>query len=159
MASCRKFDSGLMSDDTREFTFRLKSEKLYLPDVYQGYDRMIEKYNEVMGQCQPWAMVNSKNKLGGVFFTVVTESGHCGEFFVWIWDKTCYSPATHRFMLDYIEYCAESNRLDRIVCRTPDDKCLGRLLERLYFKLEGRFKGGYKCGGRLYTLYQFRRLF
>ena len=160
MASCRRFDPALTSPDTVEFTFRLQNEKNFIPDVLRDYGRMMDEYSRTMGSCcQPFAMVDCQNKLGGVFFINDVSPGHEAAFYLWIWNPKCYSAGTHRFMGDYIDHCAESNGLSRLVSRTPDDKRLGRLLERLGFKLEGRFKFGYKSGGKLSCLYQYRRLF
>jgi RimJ/RimL family protein N-acetyltransferase len=159
MASIRRLDTNPASADTAEFTFRLQNEKFYLPDIYKDYQRMLGKYQQMMCECiQPWCLV-ADNKLGGVFFTSDVVPGHEAVFYIWIWAKGCYTATTKEFINGYIEHCAENYGLDRIVCRTPDDKGLGRLLERLGFKLEGRFRAGYKHGGKLYTLYQFRRLF
>jgi RimJ/RimL family protein N-acetyltransferase len=132
----------------------------YLPDVYHDYEKMLGKYQSVMSECcQPWGLVNRNNQLGGVLFISDVVPGHEGVLYIFLWDKSCYTATTHRFMLDYIEHCVMSNQLDRLVCRTPDDKGLGRLLERLHFKLEARMKSGFKGGGRSQVLFQFRRLF
>jgi len=159
MAKCRRFDSSLTSGDTSEFTFHLQHDAGYLPDVLKDYKRLIDKYSMMMQTCcQPWGMVNGAGKLGGVFFVGDVEFGHEGVFYAWLWDPKVYTSTTHRFMDGYLCHVAESNRLDRMVCRTPDERLL-ELLERLGFKLEGRFARGYRCGGRSSVLYQARRLF
>jgi len=136
------------------------NDKWYLPDILKDYPRMMERYAKTMGECcQPFGLVNSNNKLGGVFFMSDITPEHEGVFYCWLWDKSCYTPTTHRFMLGYIEHLVEEFGLCRVVCRTPDEQGLGRLLERLFFKLEGRFRSGYKHGGRLYTMFCYRRLF
>lgn len=160
MATIRRLDAGLASKDTAEFTFRLINEKNYLPDIYKDYERMLGKYQSVMSECcQPWGFCNHKNQLGGVMFVSDVVPCHEGVLYIWMWDKSCYTATTHRFMMDYIEHCVMSNQLDRMVCRTPDDKGLGRLLERLKFKLEARMKCGYRSGGRSQVLFQYRKLF
>ena len=159
MAHARRFDAGLTSDDTREFTFHLQNDKWFLPDILKDYKRMMEEYQNTMARCcSPFALVGNDNKLGGVFFLSDVIPGHEATLYIWIWGK-CYTATTHRFMLGYIEHYAEEYQLARVVCRTPDDKRLGRLLERLFFKLEGRFRSGYKSGGKCSTLFQYRRLF
>jgi RimJ/RimL family protein N-acetyltransferase len=134
------------------------NEKNYLPDVLKDMKRLVEEYQFMMGRCcQPFALVDNKNQLAGVFWMSEVVPGHEGTVFIWIWGK-CYTATTHRFMLEYIEHYAEECGLSRVVCRTPDTR-LGRLLERLFFKLEGRFKNGWKSGGKTTSLYQYRRLF
>ena len=159
MSSCRRFDTALTSPDFREFSFRLLNEKNYLPDVLRDMKRLVEEYQFMMGRCcQSFALVDNQNQLAGVFWMSEVVPGHEGTVFIWIWGK-CYTATTHRFMLEYIEHYAEEYGLARVVCRTPDDKKLGKLLERLYFKLESRQKFGFKAGGKLMTLYGYRRLF
>jgi RimJ/RimL family protein N-acetyltransferase len=119
---------------------------------------MIEEYQFMMGRCcQPFALVDNQNQIGGVFFMSDVVPGHEGVFYIWCWGKI-YSATTHKFLCGYIEHYAEENGLARVVCRTPDER-LGRLLERLGFKLESRQKYGFKAGGKLMTLYGYRRLF
>ena len=159
MAHARRFDASLVSPDTKEFTFHLQHEKNFLPDVLLDYPRMMEEYQNTMARCcQPFALVGNDNKMGGVFFLSDIVPEHQAVLYIWIWGK-CYTATTHRFMLGYIEHYAEEYQLARVVCRTPDDKRLGRLLERLFFKLESRGAKGYKSGGRLMTLFGYRRLF
>ena len=158
MSNVRRYDTSLVGGDFKEFSYRLMNEKNYLPDVLKDYTRLVEEYQFMMGRCcQPFALVDGKNQIGGVFFISDVVPGHEGTFFCWIWGKV-YTSTTHTFMLEYIEHYAEEYQLARVVCRTPDER-LGRLLERLFFKLESRAKNGYKAGGKLMTLYGYRRLF
>ena len=64
MASIRRLDGALTSDDTREFTYHLMNDKLFLPDVYHDYGRLMDEYSHTMSVCcQPYALVVG-NKLG-----------------------------------------------------------------------------------------------
>lgn len=160
MAICRRYDSSLTGSDFKEFSFRLMSEKNYIPDVYHDYQRLLDKYNSVMKECcQPWAMVDGAGKLGGVFYISDIVPGHEGVLYLWLWNPRCYTATTKQFLGEYLEYAARSYELNRLVCRTPDDRGLGRLLDRLGFKLEGRFRNAWKSGGRLSTLFQYRVLY
>jgi len=160
MSSLRRFDPALTGSDFREFSYRLMSVPGFLPDIYKDMSRMLAKYNSVMAECcQPWALVDGHNQIGGVFFVSDIEPSHQGQFYCWIWKPGCYTVSTHGAMESYLSDCAMSNQLDRISCRTWDDKHLGRLLERLGFKLEGRFSRAWKSAGRLSNLYCYRRLF
>jgi RimJ/RimL family protein N-acetyltransferase len=135
------------------------NDKLFLPDILKDYPRMMSEYQHQMSICsQPFGLVGNDNKLGGVFFVSDVVFGHEATFYCWVWERGVITPTTLPFVNGYIEHYAEENQLSRVVCRTPDPR-LGALLERLSFKLEGRFKNGYKSGGRLVTLFQFRRLF
>lgn len=160
MASIRKLDCSLTSGDCREFTYHLLNDALYLPDILRNYPQMIEKYAKTMSEClQPWALVGKQNQLGGVVFMSDVVPGHEAVFYCWIWDGSCYTSTTRRFMDEYVAHCAEEFGIHRVVARTPDDKKLGKLLDKMGFRLEGRFRGGFKHGGRLVPLFQFRKLF
>jgi len=129
MASVRRYDASLVGGDFKEFSYRLQSEKNFLPDVLMDMKRMLEEYQFMMGRCcQPFALVGPDNKIGGVFFISDVVPGHEATFFCWQWLKGVITPATLRFINEYIEHYAEENGLARVVCRTPDDKGLGRLL-------------------------------
>jgi len=160
MSNCRRFDTALAGEDFREFSYHLMNDRNFLPDVLLDMKRMLEEYQFMMGRCcQPFALVDSKNQIGGVFFISDLVAGHEATFYCWVWGKGVITPATLRFINEYIEHYAEEYQLARVVCRTPDDKGLGRLLEALFMKLEARMKHGYKAGGKLMTLYAYRRLF
>jgi hypothetical protein len=159
MASVRRYDTSVAGSDFRELSYHLMSDKNFLPDVLMDMKRMLEEYQFMMGRCcQPFALVDNDNKIAGVFFISDVVPGHEATFYAWAWGKWCTGD-TRRFVLEYIEHYAEEYQLARVVCRTPDDKGLGRLLEHMYFKLESRAKHGYKAGGKLMTLYAYRRLF
>ena len=160
MALCRRFDPSLTGSDTKELTFRLMNVHGFLPDVLHDYKRMMLEYQHMMETCcQPFAMVGPDNKMGGVFFLANVVPGHEGQLLIWIWDSRCYTATTRKFLDGYVEHFAEEMGLARMVCRTPDDKKLGRLLEKMGWKLESRAKHGYKSGGRFSTLFGYRRLF
>ena len=159
MGTIRRLDTAPLSDDTGAFTYALLHHPGFVPDIYNDLARLVPKYEQVMCSCcQPWGVVNGKGKLGAVFFVGDVVPDHEGVFYFWCWDKLCYSHSVHRFVRDYIEACMTENGLVRMVCRTPDEKGLGRLLEHLGFKLEGRFARGFKSGGRSSNLYQYRIL-
>jgi hypothetical protein len=149
----------LVGGDFKEFSYRLMNEKNYLPDVLKDYKRLVDEYQFMMGRCcQPFALVDGKNQIGGVFFMSDVVPGHEATFYCWIWNPKCYTATTNKFMFGYIEHYAEENQLARVVCRTPDEK-LGRLLECLGFKMESRAARGFKSGGKFLNLYSYRRLF
>lgn len=157
MATIRRLDTSMTSQDTSDFTFSLLHHAGFVPDVYSDLPRLLEKYQQTMESCcQPWCVVNKKGKLGAVFFVGDIIQDHEGVFYLWCWDKSCYTHNVHRFIGEYIDACMTENGLVRVVSRTPDDKVLGRVLERLGFKLEGRLARAWKSGGRLSVLFQYR---
>ncbi len=159
MAICRKYDTALTGKDFREFSYRLVECPGFIPDVYRDMPRLIEKHRQTMGECcQPFG-IEVGGELVGVFFMSDVVPEHEGAFYLWLWNKAGWTAKTRRFVCEYIEHFADGWKLARVVARTPDDKGLGRLLESCGFRLESRAKSGYKSGGRLMTLYAYRRLF
>ena len=157
MATIRALDTSLAGSDLRELSFRLLNTPLYVPDVLRDTKRIMETATKVFSTClQPFALVDKANKLGGAFFVSDIIPEHEATFYQWVWGDVI-TPTTLPFMRGYIEECAGEYGLARVVARTPCVKC-GHLLEHLGFKMEGRFARGYKSGGRLHTLYQFRNL-
>lgn len=159
MASIRKFDPAVTSSDFKEFSFRLLNSKNFLPDILRDYKALLAEYTHTMGKCvQPFSLVDSKNKLAGVFFINDIVIGHKATLYLWIWGAG-YTNGTRKFIGEYIDSCAEEYQLARVECKTPDDKGLGRILTQLGMKLEGRLKNAWKSGGRLGTLFLYRRLY
>ena len=159
MASCRLLDTALTSKDILEFSFRLINEKLYLPDVIRDVKRVMEVATDTFNKsCQPFALVNSKNELGGAFFLSDIVPGHEAVFYLWCWDGRCVTATTLPFIREYIDANAEEYGLGRVTARTPCRK-LCHLLNHLGLREEGRFSKGYRHGGKSVNLYQLRKLY
>lgn len=159
MASIRKFDPAVTGSDFKEFSYRLLNSKNFLPDILRDYKALLVEYTRTMDKCvQPFALVDPKNKIAGMFFVNDIDPGHKATFYCWVWGAG-YTNGTRKFIREYIDSCAEEYQLARVECRTPDDKKLGRVLAQLGMKLEGRLKNAWKSGGRLGTLFLYRRLY
>jgi hypothetical protein len=159
MSHTRMFDTALANSDMRELSFRLLNEANYLPDVLMDTKKVMETATSVFcSSLQPFALVNDKNKLGGVFYIGDVIPGHDATFYIWVWDGKCITSKTLPFIREYIEASSEEYGLCRVVARTPCKK-LCHLLEHCGFKMEGRFASGYKSRGKLMTLFQLRVLF
>ena len=159
MSHCRMLDASLVGGDMREFSFRLLNEKNFIPDILRDTKKVMETAEFVFrSSCQPFALVDGQNKLGGVFYISDVIPGHEATFYIWVWNGKAITSKTLPFIREYIEATADEYGLYRVVARTPCKKCC-HLLEHLGFLLEGRFKNGYKSNGRLCVLFQLRRLF
>ena len=159
MSHCRMMDASLVGNDLREFSYHLLNDKNFLPDVLLDTKKVMETSQVVFSSsCQPFALVSSDNKLGGVFYIGDVIPGHDATFYIWVWDGKAVNHKTLPFIREYIEATAEEYGLCRVVARTPCKK-LCHLLEHLGFLLEGRFKAGSKRRGKTMVLYQMRILF
>jgi hypothetical protein len=152
-------DTNLLSPDMREFTYHLLNDKLFLPDIFKDMKRVMEMAPAVFASaCQPFAIVGGDNKIGGVFYITDVIPGHEANLYIWVWNGKVVTSKTLPFIREYIEATAEEYGLCRLVARTPCKK-LCHLLKHLGLTEEARLKFGFKSGGRLMTLFQFRRLF
>ena len=152
----RKLDCSLTGPDFRELSYQLLHKPNYLPDCIRdlkeltnSFSFMVNKFGEFMGI--------DNGGLKGFFFIGDVVPGHEGVFFSWFWGK--FTHGDIRAIQEYLSGYSGLYGLCRIVARTADDKKHGRILEMCGMKLEGRFKSAFKSGGRLSTLYQYRRLF
>ena len=159
MSHSRYLDTSLTGSDLREFSFNLMNKPMFLPDILRDVKRVMEVASATFDvSCQPYALVDNSGKLGGVFYISDVVPEHEGVLYCWVWNRGVITPTTLRFVKEYIDSVAEEFILCRVVARTPDKK-LCRLLRALGLKEEGRFKLGYRSGGRSHTLFQMRKLY
>jgi RimJ/RimL family protein N-acetyltransferase len=142
----------------REFSYRLTNEPLFLPDILNDVKRVMEVAQATFSTCQPYALVDGKNELGGVFFINDIEPGHQANVYTWVWGKGCVTPTTLRFMRECLDTAAEEYGLVRITARAACKKACD-LFKSLGLKEEARMKCGYKSGGKFHTLYIWRKLY
>lgn len=154
-----KLDTSLVGPDFRELSYQLLHKDGYLPDCVRDIKTLTETFSAAMNRCSQPLGAYSGKKLGGFWLLSDIIPGHEATFYSWFWDVDCCTPGLVKSIRLYIEGYADELGLARVVARTPDDKTYGRLLEMCKFKLEGRFRNAWKCGGRLSTLFQYRILF
>ena len=156
---CKPVDSSLTSPDLKEVIYQLLHNDGYVPDCYKDMKRLTAKLASAANGPTPLhGVYNNSGELSGCYLAVVTSPGHEGEFYSWFW-KPCMTTGVIRAIRNYLEKSAHGLCLDRMVARTADEKTHGRVLSLAGMTLEGRFKNAFKCGGKLRTLYQYRRLF
>jgi hypothetical protein len=141
-----------------EFVYRLLNCPNYLPDSMRDYKVITSDIGRILeSAAPPVGICDSGGKLCGVFCIIDITPGHQARFVCWIWDKEAFSHNVFKAIEHYIGMNMAEMGLRRMVCQTPDES-LCELLKRLGFKIEGRFKSGYKSGGKFHLLYQLRKL-
>jgi hypothetical protein len=96
------------------------------------------------------------NGLVGTYFITDISPDHEARFLFWGWGNLGLSGQRQQ-VKEYIDKTMETYRLRRVYAQTPDPK-LVRYLKTLGFKDEGRFKFGFRWDGKLFTLYNLRKL-
>lgn len=153
----KKFDCSLAGSDYRELSFRLLYKPNYVPDIIHEVGKLSDTFVHMNKTGEEMYGVFTDKGLVGFFFIGDIVPEHEGVLFSWFWDR--FPHGTIRFMRDYVEQIAWKYGLCRITARTIDDKMHGHILEMCGMKLESRAKWAYKSGGRLQTLYTYRKLF
>ena len=156
----RKFDTNLTSQDSRDFSFALLNNQGFVPDILHDVKALtVAMAGMFSTSATPWVIVQPDGHMGGVFFIGDIIPEHEGTLYLWVWDKSCWSPDVAGFVREYVNHVAESYLLRRLVARTPCAR-LGKMLDGcLGFRVEGRFKKAWKAGGVCSTLFQHRLLF
>ena len=155
----RELNTSLASDDMSKFVFRLMNEKFGIQDHMHNYKRVMDVLKEKTGQNDSvfFGMYNDEDELIGVFGATDIVDGHSGKFWMLVWNKDCVCLSAMKYIKNFLDCLAGIHDLRRIEAQTPCDK-LVRILKALRFKVEGRFKNGYRWQGKFYTLYQLRKL-
>jgi RimJ/RimL family protein N-acetyltransferase len=157
----KRLDTSLVGGDFRELSYQLLHKPNYLPDCLKDIKVFTDMFSHMVNVSGHFMGVYGGpdgDKLGGFWFLGDIVPAHEATFFAWFWDRSCYTPLVVRTIRSYIRDYVSEFGLVRIVARTPDNDCYGRMLEHIGFKLEGRFKNAWKGGGKLSTLFQFRIL-
>ncbi len=157
MAEIKRLNTELTSKDISALTFHLLNTPLYLPDTLRDMKNLLGSITSVVASSPEPYGIYSNGDLRGVFLVTDIIVGHEARFLMWVWDSKGYTPTVARWVGDYLDAIRDTYGLVRIVAQTPCQK-LGRMLKRLGFGEEGRFKRGYKHLGKFHTLYQYRRL-
>jgi hypothetical protein len=151
----KKLDTSLVGQDFRELSYQLLYKPNYLPDCLHDIKELTGSFSHMVNVGGQFFGVYHPSLVGFFFLADIIPS-HEATFFSWFWGR--FPHGTVRFIQDYISEYSKQFGLCRIVARTPDDKKHGRILEMCGFKLEGRFKSGYRAGHKTMTLFQYRIL-
>ena len=156
----RKLDTSLVGSDLKDFSFVLLNNQGFVPDILHDVKALtVAMAGMFSTSATPWVIVQPDGQMGGVFFIGDIIPEHEGTLYLWVWDKSCWSPDVAGFVREYVNHVAESYLLRRLVARTPCAR-LGKILDGcLGFRVEGRFKKAWKAGGVCSTLFQHRLLF
>lgn len=154
-----QMNTDMASADMNTLTYRLMNEKYGLPDCNRNYKKVTTLLKDAAKQSDAIFMgvYDDEGELCGSFGITDVVPFHEGRFYMLLWDKKAMVPSTLKFVKNFVDCVAGTYDLRRIVIQTPCQR-LCRVLKNAGFKVEGRFRHGYKWNDKYYTLYQLRKL-
>lgn len=153
----RKLDKNLAAVDMKAFAFRLLNEPLFVPDDIRDYAPLLKTLKRVVDEPLSVLMgsYNDSDELVGVFGVINIVPETDAMFVLWTWGKPAVTPQLVKDCRDLLTYVKGTYELRRVTAKAASEG-QSRLLQTIGFKVEGRFRSGYKHGGQFHNLFQLR---
>jgi len=140
----------------KELASRLMNDYLYLSDEFRDW-KIIYKilFNNISNKKSNdfWEI----GEFGGILgFTGILEGWKCGVTLKF-WDKKLWGTKFVREARELIKEIMNKYNLKRISTSSPDERIV-KMAKLVRFKVEGRFKCGFKWNNKFYTLHMLRIL-
>lgn len=156
MISVDALEPNVASDEVKDFAFHLMNDPLFLPDYMKNYSVVIRRLKAIFAESAgPLRAIKKDGTLVGVFGVIDIIPETDARFVCWIWGTKVLTPGLVKSMRDFLSYIKQCYSLRRVTTQSACDR-MCRLLELVGFKIEGRFRHGFKWGGRFSNLYQLR---
>lgn len=139
-----------------DFSARLIHTPLYLSDEHRNptwVDMLVATY--FSGPLFNW-FYEIGNWQGVLGFCDIWP-GWKAEVMFKFWDKKMWGADFCRELKDVADLFTDELKIRRLYIQTPDEH-MTKLLKRLGFKVEGRFKDAFRWNGKSYTLHCMRRI-
>lgn len=153
----RKLDKNLATGDMKAFAFRLLNEPLFVPDQIKDYAPLLKVLKRIVDEPLSVLMgaYDANDELSGVFGVVNIVPETDARFVLWTWGKPAVTPQLIKDCRDLLTYIKGTYELRRVTAQAASEG-QSRLLQVIGFKVEGRFRSGYKHGGQFHNLFQLR---
>jgi len=153
----KKLDKNLATGDMKAFAFRLLNEPLFVPDQIKDYAPLLKALKRVVDEPLSVLMgaYDASDELTGVFGVVNIVPETDARFVLWAWGKPAVTPKLIKDCRDLLTYIKGTYELRRVTAQAASEG-QSRLLQVIGFKVEGRFRSGYKHGGQFHNLFQLR---
>lgn len=149
-------DKNLAGEQVKELTFHLLHDHLFAPDHVRDMTPLLKRLRAVFAEKETalFGIYDDDGNMGGVFGLSGVIKGHDATFYLWLWGKVL-TPGLIKNIRNFLTYMKDLYELKRVTTVTADDKHLA-LLGLIGFKVEGRFRAGFKWDGKFFQLYQLR---
>lgn len=156
MSEITQFDVNLAGPDVKDLSFQLLSRPLFVPDPIRDYKPLLTVMRRVLQEPGTNMMaIRNDEKLVGTYGLINVVPGVDARFVAWLWDKAAVTGGTVHAVRDFIAYSKDFHALRRVTAQSACEK-MNRFLELVGFKVEGRFRHGYKWGEKFHNMYQLR---
>lgn len=153
----KQLDKNLAGEDMKVFAFRLLNEPLFVPDSIRDYAPLLKALKRIVEEPLSVLMgaYNASDDLVGVFGVINIVPETDARFVLWTWGKPAVTPQLIKDCRDLLTYIKGTYELRRVTAQAASEG-QSRLLQTIGFKVEGRFRNGYKHAGQFHNLFQLR---
>jgi hypothetical protein len=153
----KQLDKNLAGEDMKVFAFKLLNEPLFVPDSIRDYAPLLKTLKRVVEEPLSVLMgaYNDADELRGVFGVINIVPETDARFVLWTWGKPALTHHLVRDCRDLITYVKGTYELRRVTALAASEK-QSQVLQLIGFKVEGRFRSGYKHKGQYHNLFQLR---
>ena len=153
----KKLDKSLATADMKAFAFRLLNEPLFVPDSIRDYAPLLKSLKRIVEEPLSVLMgaYDANDELVGVFGVINIVPETDARFVLWTWGKPQVTPQLIKDCRDLLTYIKGTYELRRVTAQAASEG-QSRVLQAIGFKVEGRFRSGFKHGGQFYNLFQLR---
>lgn len=149
-------DKNLVGDRVTEFTFHLSHDRLFAPDHLRDVPSLLRQLKAAFAEKESVLFgIFNDDAMVGVFGLTNVVKGHDAQFRLWLWGKGGLTIGLVKNIRNFLTYMKDLYGLKRVTAQTADEDHL-RLLGLIGFKVEGRFRAGFKWDGKYFQLYQLR---
>jgi len=135
----------------------LLNEPLFVPDSIRAYAPLLKTLKRIVEEPLSVLMgaYNDADELRGVFGVINIVPETDARFVLWTWGKPALTHRLVRDCRDLITYVKATYGLRRVTAQAASEK-QSQVLQLIGFKVEGRFRSGYKHKGQFQNLFQLR---
>jgi len=156
MIEITQFDISLTGPDVKDLSFQLLTRPLFVPDPIRDYKPLLSVMRRVLEEPGANMMaIRNNDALVGTYGLINVVPGVDGRFVCWLWEKSAVTPGAVKAVRDFIAYSKDFHALRRVTAQSACSK-MNRFLELVGFKIEGRFRHGFKWDNRFSNLFQLR---
>jgi RimJ/RimL family protein N-acetyltransferase len=149
-------DKNMTGEQMKKFTYYLLNGAYACPDAIRDYTPLVKVIKRLFNEKDNVFMaITTDHGLSGVYGIINVVKGHNAQFISWFWDKEAITPGVVHNIRNFLTYCKDVYSLKRVTAETSCDKH-ERILGLVGFKIEGRFRHGFKWHGEFRNLIRMR---
>lgn len=150
-------DKNLAGEQVKVLTYHLLHGHLFAPDNLRDLPTLLKRLKAVFAEKESvlFGIYNDEPEMVGVFGLTDIVRGHDAQFRFWLWGKGGMTPGLIKNVRNFLTYMKDLYELKRVTTTSADERHY-EVLRLIGFKVEGRFRAGFKWDGKFYQLCQLR---